>query len=108
MPEGFAARDAFVAPDDHFCELVIPEGLGEGPVAVQVRISAVTAGTGAAGRANVDIGDEQTYLHSNGALRVGTYWTDRFYSGAPFTCFVPPSTKRLHRRPGTSLWSDAP
>ena len=63
VPEGLGAREAFVAPDDHFCELMVTDGLGEGSVAVQVGFCAVTTGAGTVGGASVDIGDDQAYLH---------------------------------------------
>jgi hypothetical protein len=63
VSEGLGAREAFVAPDDHFRELMIPDGLGEGSVTVQVGLCAVTTGAGTVGRASVDIGDDQAYLH---------------------------------------------
>jgi hypothetical protein len=66
--------------------MVVLERLEDGAVAVQEGLFAVGAGSGSGGGASVDIGDAQAYLHELTALsRSGDgFWTNRFYSGAPF------------------------
>ncbi|MCA1719369.1 MAG: hypothetical protein LC781_21950 [Actinobacteria bacterium] len=74
-------------------ELVIANGLTEGTVTMQVRLSAVATAAGALGGMDIDIRDYQTYFHEVAALlrdKESGFWQSRFYSRMRRYCFIPP------------------
>ena len=68
-------------------DLVIVDRFSDAAVAMEDRLGAVGAGSRSGGRAKVDLGNDETYLHSLTALSRSrnASCADRFYSGVPFT-----------------------